>query len=112
MPVPQRASAVTALTLHKAIEQLVYLPITARVGREAEQEAETGHALAREGLSKMAELIDEGGFGAAERWSPQGSNAGKEEATELFPELKSQLDRDELAAFGDTVAALEEKRRV
>jgi iron-sulfur cluster repair protein YtfE (RIC family) len=104
---------VAALTLHMAIEeQLVYPLIAERVGQAEEQEAETEHGLAREGLSKMTELVDEPGFGAAVAMVTAGiKHHVKEEETELFPELKAKLDRAELAELGDGVAAMKKQRR-
>jgi hemerythrin-like domain-containing protein len=104
---------VAALTLHMAIEEdLVYPLIAERVGKEEEKEAEIEHGLARDGLSKMTELVDEPGFGAAVAMVTAGiKHHVKEEETEVFPELKSKLDRDELAQLGDAVAARKSKRR-
>jgi hemerythrin-like domain-containing protein len=98
---------VAALELHMAIEeQLVYPLVAKRVGKDEEQEAETEHKLAREGLAKMSQLVDEGGYGAAVAMVTAGiRHHVKEEETEIFPELKSKLDRDELADLGDAVAA-------
>jgi len=98
---------VAALTLHMAIEeQLVYPLVAERVGQEEEHEAETEHTLAREGLAKMAQLVDEGGYGAAVAMVTAGiKHHVKEEETEIFPELKGKLDRTELASLGDQVAS-------
>jgi hemerythrin-like domain-containing protein len=103
---------VAALSRHMAIEEdLVYPLIAARVGKEEEKEAEIEHGLARDGLSKMKELVDEPGFGAAVAMVTAGiKHHVKEEETEVFPELKSKLDRDELAQLGDDVAARKSKR--
>ena len=97
---------VAALTLHMAIEEeLIYPLVAERVGREEEQEAETEHALAREGLAKMTQLVAEGGYGAAVAMVTAGiKHHVKEEETEIFPKLKAKLDRDELAQLGDAVA--------
>jgi hemerythrin-like domain-containing protein len=98
---------VAALTLHMTIEeQLVYPLVAERVGEEEEQEAETEHKLAREGLAKMSQLVSEGGYGAAVAMVTAGiKHHVKEEETEIFPDLKSKLDRTELASLGDAVAA-------
>ncbi len=98
---------IAALKLHMEIEeQLVYPLVSERVGREEEQEAETEHELAREGLAKLSQLVDEPGFGAAVAMITAGiKHHVKEEETEVFPELKSQLERDELSALGDSVLA-------
>ncbi len=104
---------VAALTLHMSIEEdLVYPLIAARVGKEEEHEAEIEHGLARDGLAKMTELVDEPGYGAAVAMVTAGiKHHVKEEETEVFPELKSKLDRDELVELGDAVAARKSKRK-
>jgi hemerythrin-like domain-containing protein len=104
---------VAALQLHMAIEEeLVYPLVEQRVGHEEEQEAETEHSLARTGLAKMTELVDEPGYGAAVAMVTAGiKHHVKEEETEVFPELKSKLDRDELSDLGDAVAARKKRRR-
>jgi hemerythrin-like domain-containing protein len=101
------AKLVTALTQHMQIEEkLVYPLVDKYVGHEEEQEAETEHALAREGLAGIEELVDAPGFGAAVAMLTAGiKHHVKEEETEVFPRLKSKLDRDELADLGDAVAA-------
>lgn len=95
----------TALALHMEIEEkLVYPLIGERVGADEEKEAETEHTLARAGLAKMNELVDEGGYGAAVAMVTAGiRHHVKEEETELFPELKAKLERDELRKLGDEV---------
>jgi hemerythrin-like domain-containing protein len=96
-----------ALALHMQVEErLVYPLVAERVGNEEEQEAETEHALARDGLSKMNELVEEPGFGAAVAMVTAGiKHHVKEEETEIFPKLKEKLARDELAKLGDELAA-------
>jgi len=96
-----------ALALHMQIEEnLVYPLVAERVGEDEEQEAETEHALARDGLAKMKELVDEGGFGAAVAMVTAGiKHHVKEEETEIFPALKDRLERDELAKLGDEVVS-------
>jgi hemerythrin-like domain-containing protein len=102
-----------ALTLHMQIEeQLVYPLVAERVGEEEEHEAETEHTLARDGVAKMNELVDEPGFGAAVAMVTAGiKHHVKEEETEVFPALKAKLERDELAKRGDEVAAAKEAGR-
>jgi hemerythrin-like domain-containing protein len=93
-------------------ESLVYPLVAARVGPEESEEAETEHGLAREGLEKMSELVDEPGFGAAVAMVTAGiKHHVKEEETDVFPALKSKLDREELSALGDAVAAEKKKKR-
>ena len=104
---------VAALRLHMDIEEQLVYPLVARlVGRDEEHEAEIEHGLARDGLNKMVELVDEGGFGAAVAMVTAGiKHHVKEEETEIFPKLKAGLDRDELAALGDAVAAKKTRQR-
>jgi hemerythrin-like domain-containing protein len=104
---------VAALRLHMAIEEELLYPLVAeRVGSEEEQEAEIEHNLARTGLEKMTQLVDAPGFGAAVAMVTAGiKHHVKEEETEVFPELKSKLDRDELAELGDAVVARKSKSR-
>jgi len=97
-----------ALALHMQIEEeLIYPLVAERVGAEEEQEAETEHELARDGIAKMCELVDQPGFGAAVASVSAGiRHHVKEEETEVFPALKRKLTRDELAQLGDQVAEL------
>jgi hemerythrin-like domain-containing protein len=101
------AKLVAALSEHMQIEEkLVYPLVDEYVGHEEEQEAETEHSLAREGLASLEELVDEPGFGAAVAMLTAGiKHHVKEEETEVFPKLKKKLERDELAELGDAVAA-------
>jgi hemerythrin-like domain-containing protein len=98
---------VAALTQHMEIEEKLVYPLVVRyVGQEEEQEAETEHILARDAVSKMSELVDEPGFGAAVAMVTAGiKHHVKEEETEVFPQLKESLPREELAGLGDAVAA-------
>jgi hemerythrin-like domain-containing protein len=104
---------VTALTLHIAIEEeLVYPLIAKRVGKEDAREASIKHGLARDGLAKMSDLVDEPGYGAAVAMVTAGiKHHVKEEETDVFPRLKGKLRRDELAALGDSVAAAKKRKR-
>jgi hemerythrin-like domain-containing protein len=108
--VTEKVSA--ALALHMDIEErLVYPLVAERVGDEEEQEAETEHELARAGVAKMNELVDQPGFGAAVAIVTAGiKHHVKEEEKEIFPTLKRNLDRDELARLGDEVAAAKKGR--
>jgi hemerythrin-like domain-containing protein len=107
------AKVVAALQLHMQIEEsLVYPLVAERVGHEEEEEAEIEHGLARDGLASMSELVDKPGFGAAVAMVTAGiKHHVKEEETEVFPELKSKLDRDELAQLGDAVVAAKKTKR-
>jgi hemerythrin-like domain-containing protein len=102
----------TALALHMEIEErFVYPLVGQRVGDEEEQEAETEHQLARAGIAKMNELVDQPGFGAAVAIVTAGiKHHVKEEEKEIFPTLKQNLERDELARLGDEVAAAKKGR--
>jgi hemerythrin-like domain-containing protein len=95
-----------ALALHMEIEErLVYPLVAERIGHEEEHEAETEHKLARAGIAKMTELVEEPGFGAAVAMVTAGiKHHVKEEETEVFPKLKTKLTRQELAELGDAVA--------
>ncbi len=95
----------TALTVHMRIEEDEVYPFVAkRVGEEDAEEANIEHALARDGLAKMHELVSEPGFGAAVAMLTAGiKHHVKEEEHEMFPELKRNLDREELADIGDRV---------
>lgn len=84
----------------------VYPLVAEYIGQDDEQEAETEHNLARVGLAQLADLVDEGGVGAAVAMVTAGiKHHVKEEETEIFPALKAQLDRDELAELGASIAA-------
>src|SRR4051812_6661146 len=94
-------------------EKLIYPLVAEKVGSEEQHEAETEHKLAREGLAKMVQLVDEGGFGAAVAMVTAGiKHHVKEEETEIFPKLKQNLERDELAKLGDEVATSKKAGRV
>jgi len=94
-----------ALTLHMRIEEDEVYPFVAKqIGEEDAEEANIEHALARDGLAKLHELVSEPGFGAAVAMLTAGiKHHVKEEEHEMFPELKRNLDREELADIGDRV---------
>jgi hemerythrin-like domain-containing protein len=102
---------VAALRLHMEIEEQLVYPLVAKlVGEDEEHEAEIEHGLARDGLAKMVELVDEVGFGAAVAMVTAGiKHHVKEEETEIFPMLKAELDRDELSSLGDAVVMRKQK---
>src|SRR4051812_32135206 len=106
------AKVTSALALHMQIEErLVYPLVAERVGQEEEHEAEIEHSLARESITKMNDLVDEDGFGAAVAMVTAGiKHHVKEEETQVFPQLKRNLDRDELAKLGDEVASAKKGR--
>jgi len=82
------------------------------VGNEEAEEAAVEHRLAREGLSELQRLVDAPGFGAVVAMLTAGiKHHVKEEEQEVFPELKRKIDRDQLAALGDSVAAAKKPQR-
>ena len=108
---PEREQLVSevsqSLSLHMQIEeQLLYQLVASEIGAEDEEEAEIEHSLARDGLAKVNELVAKPGFGAAVEMLKAGIlHHVEEEETELLPELKSALARDEWLALGDKIAA-------
>jgi hemerythrin-like domain-containing protein len=104
---------VKSLELHMEIEEsAVYPLVTERVSEDEAKEGRIEHGLARDGLAKLQELVDEPGFGAAVAMVTAGiKHHVKEEEQEIFPALKKKLDRDELRALGDRVANAEKDGR-
>jgi len=102
-----------ALQLHMEIEERDIYPVVQRVvGNEEAEEAAVEHRLAREGLSDLQRLVDAPGFGAVVAMLTAGiKHHVKEEEQEVFPELKRKIDRDQLAALGDSVAAAKKPQR-
>lgn len=100
----------TKLTLHMELEeQIVYPPVAEKVGPDDAEEAETEHGLARDGLEKMNALVDAPGFGAAVAMVQAGiEHHVEEEETELLPELKDALSREEWQAMGDAIVEAKE----
>jgi hemerythrin-like domain-containing protein len=107
---PERTKLVDEVTLklsaHMEMEEsIVYPPVAREVGAEDEEEAEVEHGLAREGLAKLAELMDMPGFGAAVEMLKAGiKHHVEEEEHQLLPELKEAIDRDRWLAMGDQIA--------
>ena len=95
-----------ALTLHMAIEENIVYPAVRRyVGEDDEEEAQIEHGLAREGLEKIMGMLTVPGFGAAVEMLKGGiSHHVEEEETEIFPELKSAMPREDWLAMGDAIA--------
>jgi hemerythrin-like domain-containing protein len=102
-----------ALRLHMQIEEDDVYPLVARLlGEEDAKEANIEHDLAREGLVKMHDLVDEPGFGAVVAMVTAGiKHHVKEEEHEMFPDLKRKLDRDQLLAVGDEVEARKKQEK-
>lgn len=100
------------LTAHmEAEESIIYPPVKAEVGDEDEEEAQIEHTLAREGLQKLHDMVEMPGFGAAVEMLKGGiSHHVEEEETQLLPDLKDSLERDEWVALGDALAADKEAR--
>jgi hemerythrin-like domain-containing protein len=107
------AKLVAALTMHMSIEEALVYPLVARrVDKEEAHEGTIEHGLARDGLTKMSELVDEPGYGAAVAMVTAGiKHHVKEEETDMFPKLKAKLSRDELSALGDAVVAAKKKKK-
>jgi hemerythrin-like domain-containing protein len=95
-----------SLTLHMQIEESLLYPLVARnVGKEDAEEADIEHGLARDGVAKMSELVAKPGFGAAVEMLKAGIiHHVEEEETELLPELKSALSREQWLDLGDKIA--------
>ena len=87
-----------AVTKHMRIEEHFLYPLVIDVvGEEPEEEAETEHDLAREGLVKLDTLRDEPGFGAVVDMVAAGiAHHVHEEEQEVFPQLRSKAS-DQLA---------------
>jgi iron-sulfur cluster repair protein YtfE (RIC family) len=111
-PGPRRRETVEklrqALTLHMEIEERVVYPVVVEtLGQEPATEADVEHDLARAGLAKMVELVEEPGFGASVDMVKAGiKHHVKEEETEIFPKLKKRLGRETLRELGDRIAAM------
>ena len=113
-PGPDRAEVTTALQkaleLHMRFEEEHLYPLLQELEAEMEQEAETEHQLARQGLAQAVELMEEPGFGAAVDMLAGGiSHHVEEEEEEAFPRLRRDGDEDRLRSLATTL--LEEKRR-
>jgi iron-sulfur cluster repair protein YtfE (RIC family) len=102
-----------ALTLHMEIEErLVYPLVPDAIDAETEQEAEVEHVLARDGLVKLRELVDAPGFGAAVDMVTAGiKHHVKDEEREVFPGLKREMERADVARLGDEVVAAKRRPR-
>jgi len=111
---PERQAMVDEVTAklsaHMAMEEsLVYPAVAEHVGAEDEEEAEVEHQLAREGLEKLAALVDAPGFGAAVEMLAGGIHHHvHEEETELLPELRDAMDRPDWLALGDALIEAKE----
>jgi hemerythrin-like domain-containing protein len=92
-----------ALTLHMELEErLLYPLVKEHVGEEDEEEAEIEHRLAREGLRQMMSMVDQPGFGAAVEMVKGGiEHHVQEEETEILPELKEAISREQWTSLGE-----------
>ena len=102
------------LALHMRIEErLIYPLIPSVLGEEAAEEASIEHGLARNGLAELKRLQDEPGFGASVDMLTAGiKHHVKEEEHEVFPKLKANLDRAQLAELGEAVLKERSRKRV
>jgi hemerythrin superfamily protein len=105
---PEREALVVTLTqalqLHMQFEEGEIYPLLARVDGEMEQEAEVEHGLARDGLTKVTELVAAPGFGAAVEMLKAGiSHHVEEEEQEAFPKLRSSCDDSAVEGLGQTL---------
>ena len=101
------AEVTAALELHMSIEESLVYPLVEKVqDAEVRDEAQIEHGLAREGITKMTEMVDAPGFGAAVESVLGGIlHHVREEETEIMPTLKKKLSAAEWAALGDKMAA-------
>lgn len=98
------------LTAHMEIEEsIVYPPVSEEVGEEDREEAEIEHRLARQGLETVMSMLEQPGFGAAVQMLLGGiSHHVEEEESELLPELRSAMEREQWEAMGDAIASAKE----
>jgi len=83
---------VAALTQHMDVEETDVYPEVRKLDSEMEAEAENEHNLAREGMTKLQELIGEPGYGAAVAMLKAGiSHHVEEEEGDVFPKLREAL---------------------
>lgn len=79
----------TAMQQHMQIEEEQVYPALARLDGEAAEEADVEHGLARDGLSQLAAMIGQPGFGAAVAMVQAGiQHHVEEEEGEAFPRLR------------------------
>jgi iron-sulfur cluster repair protein YtfE (RIC family) len=85
---------VTSLSQHMQVEEDAVYPIVKEtLGAEDETEAENEHQLARDGLAKLQELVDEPGFGAAVEMVKAGiSHHVSDEEDKVFPRLRQEAE--------------------
>ena len=99
-----------ALELHMRFEEEHIYPLMQEIDGELTAEAQVEHGLAREGLAKTSELVDQPGFGAAVEMLTAGiSHHVEDEESEAFPKLREQCTEERLSSLATTL--LEEKRQ-
>jgi hemerythrin superfamily protein len=83
-----------ALSVHMDFEESEVYPLIGKeLGPEKVKEAENEHGLARQGLTKLRELISAPGFGAAVQMLKGGiEHHVEEEEKEIFPKMRTALD--------------------
>lgn len=89
-----------SLRVHMAVEEQYLYPLVAQVmDAETEEEAETEHELAREGVAKLREMAAQPGFGAVVNMVAAGiRHHVEEEEQEVFPQLRKKAG-EEIAAL-------------
>jgi hemerythrin superfamily protein len=93
-----------ALQLHMRFEEAEIYPLLGKVDGEMAEEAEIEHGLARDGLSKMTELVAAPGFGAAVEMVKAGiSHHVEEEEHDAFPKLRESCDDATLQQLARTL---------
>jgi hemerythrin superfamily protein len=92
------------LQLHMSFEEEQIYPLLAGMDREAEEEAQVEHQLARTGLDKLESLAGVPGFGGAVEMVKAGiAHHVEEEEGEIFPMMRGELDNGRLVALAETL---------
>lgn len=99
-----------SLELHMRFEEEHIYPLVQEIDAEMAKEADVEHGLAREGLSKLSELLEQPGFGAAVEMLTGGiSHHVEDEEKKVFPKLRQECGEQRLASLATTL--IEEKRQ-
>ena len=109
-PGPEREQLVqqldSSLQLHMQFEEAELYPLLSELDAEAEEEAENEHTLARDGLTKLRELVAEPGFAAVVDMLKGGiSHHVADEEKEAFPTLRANVDGDQLEQLSTRLLA-------
>jgi len=101
---------VTKLSAHMEMEESILYPaVKTNVGEDDEEEADVEHGLAREGMTKLQAMVAAPGFGAVVEMLKGGiMHHVEEEETQILPELKDAISREEWLKIGDAIAAAKE----